>query len=369
MSERLTAVTMPKWGLAMSEGKLTAWLAANGGKVTAGEPLVEIETSKISNEYEAPSSGVLLRQVVGVGETVAVGDILGVIGAAAAAETEVDAFVAKFHAEFVPPPPSDDGSGGEIYQTIQVDGRLVRYQQAGGGEATPLLLIHGFGGDLNNWLFNQIPLSAGRPVYALDLPGHGGSEKSLPGPAVDDLAAFVGSFLRALEIERVHLVGHSLGGAIALALALAEPARIRSLTLIAPAGLGPEINMAYIDGFVAAERRKELKPVVEMLFADPAVASREMIDEILAYKRLDGVTAALRQITAACFGGAGQAGRLNEVTMPVQAIWGERDAIIPAAHAKAVARHHLLPGAGHMVHMEAAAAVNALISDFLILAD
>ena len=182
---------------------------------------------------------------------------------------------------------------------------------------------------------------------------------------MEDLAAFVGCFLQALGVDRVHLAGHSLGGAIALALALAEPARIRSLTLIAPAGLGPEINMAYIDGFVAAERRKELKPVVEMLFADPTVASREMIDEVLAFKRLDGVTGALRQIADACFGGGGRAARLTELTMPVQAIWGEADAIIPASQAKAVARHHVLAGAGHMVHMEAASAVNALINAFL----
>lgn len=366
MTAKLVAVTMPKWGLAMTEGKVTAWLAGPGAAVTSGQPLLEIETSKISNEYEAPSSGVLLRRLVGEGETVSVGDILGVIGDQNAVDPEVDAFVAEFQAAFVPPEESGEDSAAAAYQTIRVAGRLVRYQVAGSGEAPPLLLIHGFGGDLNNWLFNQIPLSARRRVLALDLPGHGGTEKSLPGPAVADLAAFVWSFCDGLDLPRLHLAGHSLGGAIALAMALARPAQVASLTLIAAAGLGPEINRGYIDGFVAAERRKELKPVVELLFADPSAASREMIDDILKYKRLDGVAEALTQIAGACFTGAAPlAGGLSELTMPVQAIWGEADAIIPASQAGLVARHHLLPGAGHMVHMEAATAVNALIAGIM----
>ena len=366
MTGKLAAVTMPKWGLARAEGKLTAWLAADGARVKAGDPLVEIETSKISNEFEAPSTGVLLRQVAGTGETVSVGDILGVIGDGVVSEDEVDAFVAKFKASFVPPQPVGEDGGAAAFETRCVAGRTIRYQLAGGGEAAPLLLIHGFGGDLNNWLFNQTPLSAARPVYAIDLPGHGGSEKSLPGPNVDDLAAFVWQFADDMGIDRLHLAGHSLGGAIVLAMAHCRPARVLSLTLIAAASLGPDINMAFIDGFIAAERRKDLKPVVELLFADPTAASREMIDDILKFKRLDGVADILRQIARACFGNGDQAARLPGLAMPVQAIWGEKDAVIPAVHAKAVANHHVLPGVGHMVHMEAASAVNALIEGFLV---
>ena len=66
------------------------------------------------------------------------------------------------------------------------------------------------------------------------------------------------------------------------------------------------------------------------------------------------------------FGNGDQAARLPGLAMPVQAIWGEKDAVIPAVHAKAVANHHVLPGVGHMVHMEAASAVNALIEGFLV---
>ena len=80
--------------------------------------------------------------------------------------------------------------------------------QGEGGE--PLVLLHGFGGDLNNWLFNAEPLSAGRAVYALDFPGHGGSVKE-----ARDLLDALRSFLDSQGIERAHLAGHSMGGLVA----------------------------------------------------------------------------------------------------------------------------------------------------------
>ena len=100
------------------------------------------------------------------------------------------------------------------------------------------MLLHGFGGDLNNWLFNAEPLSSERAVYALDLPGHGGSVKE-----ARDLVDALRAFLDSQGIDRVHLAGHSMGGLVAGEFAAAEPERVLSLTLIAPAGLGTEITM------------------------------------------------------------------------------------------------------------------------------
>jgi pyruvate dehydrogenase E2 component (dihydrolipoamide acetyltransferase) len=95
--------------------------------------------------------------------------------------------------------------------------------------------------------------------------------------------------------------------------------------------------MAYIDGFMQAKRRKQLQPVLEMLVADPAMISRDMIEEVLKYKRLDGVEAALNRIAGDIFAGGRQAleltGRLGELTVPVQVIWGAKDQILPASHA------------------------------------
>ena len=369
MSAELSAITMPKWGLAMTEGKLTAWLADVGASLSAGDSLVEIETSKIANEFEAPASGTLLRQVAAVGETICVGDLMGVMGAAGTSDADVDAFVEKFRAEFVPPEKSEDADAGPAFDTATVGGKSTRYLRMGDAGGTPMLLIHGYGGDINNWMFNQPPLSAKRTVYALDLPGHGGSTKDVDGVSIADQAAFVSDFMDAVGLAKAHLAGHSMGGAICLALALAAPQKVASITLICSAGLGDEINTGYTEGFVNTDKRKDLKPVLELLFANPSLVTRDMIDDVLKYKRLDGVSDALRRIGAACFAGGKQtstfAARLGEIKAPVHAIWGEADAIIPAAHAHKIAVNHILPATGHMVHLEAANEVNELIEAFL----
>ena len=124
------------------------------------------------------------------------------------------------------------------------------------------MLLHGFGGDLNNWLFNTDKLAERRRVYALDLPGHGESAKDVGAGDLAEFAGVLGGFLDAVGAGRAHLAGHSMGGAVALAFTLEHPDRVASLALVAPAGLGEEINADYIDGFVAAERRRELKGVL-----------------------------------------------------------------------------------------------------------
>ena len=204
-------------------------------------------------------------------------------------------------------------------------------------------------------------------MIAIDLPGHGQSDVGLPGAGgLADLAGFVLHALDRLGVERAHLVGHSMGGAIAARMALESPQRVASLVLVAPAGLGAEINAAYIEGFVAAATRRELKPVVEQLFADPTLVSRQLLDDLLRYKRLDGVSALLTQLGTTLFAGGRQAetpvARLAAV--PLTIVWGHEDRVIPAAQAAAAppgAKVLVVHGAGHMVMMEKAGEVNAAI--------
>src|SRR5437667_210407 len=106
------------------------------------------------------------------------------------------------------------------------------------------------GDDLGNWLFNQQALAEKHVVYALDLPGHGESSKDVGAGTLDELAAVAAAFLETVGVQSAHLVGHSLGGAVALAMASSAPERVRSLSLICSAGLGREINAGYIEGFV-----------------------------------------------------------------------------------------------------------------------
>src|SRR5205823_13041817 len=128
----------------------------------------------------------------------------------------------------------EDGEAGGGYDVVEVDGLRVRYSRQGAGDKT-VVLLHGFGGDLDNWLFNVGPLAAMADVVALDLPGHGESAVALPGTSVEALAGFVAAFLDAVGIERCHLAGHSLGAAVAAQLALDHPDRVAGLVLIAPA--------------------------------------------------------------------------------------------------------------------------------------
>ncbi len=362
---------MPKWGLAMEEGILVAWHVPEGAQVQAGDDLVDIETTKITNVMESGASGILRRRVVNEGANVPVGALLGVIADTALPDAEIDAFIAHFKADFAVAAAAAAESTAVEPQTVEVGGGRINYLVMGEG-SPPVVLVHGFGGDLNNWLFNQPALAAGRAAYALDLPGHGRSGKDVGSGEVAALAQTLAAYLDALRLDPVHLVGHSLGGAITLDLAVRQPERVASLTLIAPVALGGEINADYIDGFIAAGRRKEMQAVLGMLFADPALVSRDMVEEVLKYKRLDGTAAALATVAGAAFPGGRQSrdlkSRLGDLRMPVQVIWGRQDRILPVTQSDnlpASVPVHILDDAGHMVHMEAAAQVNALIEGLL----
>ena len=94
MSEALDAVTIPKWGIEMTHGTIVAWHKSVGDAVKAGEDIVDIETDKIVNSFEARSSGILVRLLAGVGDELPVGHLIGVIASEAVADEAIDAFVA-----------------------------------------------------------------------------------------------------------------------------------------------------------------------------------------------------------------------------------------------------------------------------------
>lgn len=360
----ITPIVMPKWGLEMREGTISAWLVDEGTDIAVGTPILDVETDKISNAVEAPDPGLLRRKVAQEGQTLPVKALLGVLADASVSDAEIDAFIAGY---VVPAADSGEDEGASAYATAEVDGLSVRYARRGPEKGVPVLFLHGFGGDLNNWLFNLDAVAEVAPVIALDLPGHGESSAKLPGATLADLARFVVHVLDRLDVPRAHIVGHSLGGAIAARIALDHPQRVSSLVLLNSAGLGDEIDAAYIDGFVAAESRRELKPVVEKLFANPELVTRQLLEDLLKFKRIDGVPAVLQALATGLFGGGRQAEqpvRELPATLPLLIVWGRDDRIIPArhtAHAPTGARVEILDGAGHMAMMEKANEVNALI--------
>ncbi len=362
----IEAIVMPKWGLAMQEGMVAEWHIEPGAEIAAGQEIMDIETSKIANVYESPIAGTFRRVVVEAGATVPVGALLGVVAPATVDDAAVEAYVKDFNDNFDWDAAASDT--GPEPETINAGGSRLRFLKMGEAGGSPVIFIHGYGGDLNNWMFNQESLSEDHTTYALDLPGHGGSTKAVGDGSLDVLTSAVLAFMDAKNIEKAHLVGHSMGGATALALAAGHADRVASATLIAPAGLGGEINMDYINGFIEQKRAKKLRAVLEMLVADPNAITSEMVDEVIKFKRVDGVGPALEKLRDGLMPGGKQGFSLNDrlstVTAPVQVIWGRDDKVLPASHADGLlgqAEVTIYEKTGHMPHMEKATEVNELI--------
>ena len=237
------------------------------------------------------------------------------------------------------------------------------------------MLIHGFGGDLQQLAVQ--PAGAGRPtapVYALDLPGHGGSSTSVAGAATwPALAAAVLEALRGAR-HRARASRRPFAGRRDRAAAGAATIRSgsASVTLVAPAGLGPEIDGDYIEGFIARRPAQGHEggggDAVRRSGAGQPRHGRGCAALQAARRRAARRCAA---IADAAFPGGRQApvlrDRLAALGVPVQAIWGAEDRIIPAPTRSAVpeARRHVLAGAGHMVHIERAGEVNRLVRGFI----
>jgi pyruvate dehydrogenase E2 component (dihydrolipoamide acetyltransferase) len=356
---RIVPVVMPKWGLSMKEGKLTSWLVEDGKTIGVGQQIVEIETDKIAGALEAQDGGILRRRVGKPDVVYPVKALIGVIAPLEVPDSEIDDYVAAY---VTPPPEESEEESGPQYEWADLGIGKVRYAKRG-DKGDALILIHGFGGDLDNWLFNIDALADKNTVYALDLPGHGQSVKSMASPSLASMTASVAEFMDKTGIASAHLAGHSMGGAIAMQMAKDHPAKVKTMTLICTAGLGPEIG-PYVKDYVAAEGRRDLKPALEMLFADKSLVSRQLVDDVLRYKRLDGVDAFLKALAESVFGGGRQHDVFGEgSSAPTLVIWGRDDQVLPSAHAQNLpgAKVHVLDGAGHMVFMEKAGEVNALI--------
>lgn len=359
---------MPKWGFSMTSGRVGEWLVAEGTEISPGDEVVEVETEKAIGVVESPVSGTLCRHVARSGQEIPVGGLLAVVADPSVSDDEIDRFVESFVPEETP----DESDSHELApEFAEVSGRTLRYLKQGDG-GQPVLLVHGFAGNMNNWLFNQAVLASDRAVYALDLPGHGLSSKDVGDGSLETFANVLCEWLDTVGLSRVHLIGHSLGGGIALAMALRYPDRLLSCTLIASAGLGSEIDADYIDGVINTDRRKQLKPYLERLFADPSLVTRQLVDDMLKFKRVDGVREALSTLADNFLADGKQAfvfrERLDEIKVPMLVIWGDKDRLLPRSHAEDLPAGwevEFLSDCGHMVQMEASGEVNQLIARFL----
>jgi pyruvate dehydrogenase E2 component (dihydrolipoamide acetyltransferase) len=174
-------------------------------------------------------------------------------------------------------PVEEGGDDGPRAEPITVAGKTIRHLRMGPEEGTPVVMIHGFGADLSTWMFNQQALAESRPVYALDLPGHGGSSKQVDNGSTAALADTVRAYMDAVGIDKAHLVGHSLGGAIAIEIATAAPERVTGLTLVAPAGWATRSPRHSSPAFLSETRSRKLRPNSKCSLP-PGLISADMVE-------------------------------------------------------------------------------------------
>ncbi len=368
----IIALTMPKWGMSMATGKVVEWLKEEGATVEKGDELLEVESEKIVNACEANESGILARRIAEVDDELPVGALLGVITQDGVDSAEVDAFIEKFQEDFIPEEISEETDNAPLLANVGEMRIAYRTFPAGDDQAVlPILFIHGFGGDQNSWLFNISGLGDKHTLYTIDLPGHGSSSKSLVSGSLTELAESVSALMEAIDLQQAHIVGHSLGAAVAVELAGLSNSQVASLTLISGAGAGTAVDPQYIEGFINANRRKEIKPYLQQLFARPDLVNRDMIEDVLKAKRIEGAESCLRSIAQASLLDTGDVKpreNLAKIELPIQVIWGKDDQIAAVSHTDDLPEHinsHVIEDAGHMVHMEAAGKVNDLIETFV----
>jgi pyruvate dehydrogenase E2 component (dihydrolipoamide acetyltransferase) len=251
---------------------------------------------------------------------------------------------------------------------LEAAGETIHYLKAGSG-AKVIVLVHGFGSDARSWTMNQPALAAAATVYALDLPGHGASPARDFG-GLDWLAEVVAAAIAALTPAPVHLVSHSMAGAIALRTAELFPERLRALTLIAPAGLGEGRNTDFIPSMLGMTDAESAERALRMLVVNGDLINRQIVEGVLAARNRPHTYEAWQKMRLV--GGEiwarGEAARaaLAALPMPVAVIWGEQDAVLPPEGLDALPQKvtlHRMPGLGHVPHMEGMKAVNRLIAE------
>lgn len=243
--------------------------------------------------------------------------------------------------------------------------RGVRLRVFEGGAGPPLLLVHGYGGAA--WNFAElVPLLAGRRLIVPDLPGHGGSS---PLPSAPTLSAFADALAPLLE-SPTDVLGHSLGGVVALRLATRQPELVRRLLLAAPAGISSSTRLGEITITLVAvvhparaagrhvERIVRSRALRRLVFEPLEVANAEALSDRAVRGLLLGPTVHTDVMTA----GAALAADdpridLERVRCPALVLFGARDRQVPVADGFEYARRlraplRLIADCGHLLVAE-----------------
>jgi pyruvate dehydrogenase E2 component (dihydrolipoamide acetyltransferase) len=426
----------------MTSGTVTGWSRQEGDPVSEGIPLLTVETEKAVDDVEAPASGVLRKIVAEVGSEVPVMGPVAVItaddeelsdddlaallattataatvGGAAAPRVAREARVASRDASGrVNASPAARKLAGELgvdLATVEAtgpggrltsddveraaaamqaaaaaprtefvtlaDGSNVYALIAGPADASEtVVFLHGLGGSQSTWANVLGEFADTNRIAALDLPGHGASDKPAPDAtdySVAGLANAVGQVLEQLNLAPAVLIGHSLGGATALQLTLERPKLVRGLVLVNSAGLGIDVNEELLDRAEAEPSREEARKLLELFFQDQRFILERGVEDMFAARSVPGADAAIKALAASSFSREGQqvflTDRLPDIEVPILLIWGEHDRVFPVMHAVAAAEIvptawlEVIEGVGHVPQVEAAPAFAAVVKRWL----
>ena len=259
---------------------------------------------------------------------------------------------------------------------VTIDGIDVHVQH--GGRGRPVLFVHGLGGASTSWQPHLEALAENRRVIAPDLPGFGRSAKPeaafTPAFFVDVLV----DLLDQLGVDETDLVASSMGGQVAIELALRHPDRVRRAVAIAPAGVPPARfegtpELARYRDIVHAETEEEVTRVLEAVRPDELPPPEHGRDpaEILAYVHDPGAERAFQRALTASAEARRLGPLLDDVEAPLWIVWGTRDPMIPWDVAGPVVQQATSPGlitvegAGHSPHNEDLATFQPLLEAIL----
>jgi pyruvate dehydrogenase E2 component (dihydrolipoamide acetyltransferase) len=217
------------------------------------------------------------------------------------------------------------------------------------------VLLHGFAGDSHVWQILAAHLAKqGRRVLALDLPSHG--QTTIEAANIEGLVNAAAAFIKKLNLGAVELIGHSLGGAVAVRAARQPEICIDRVTLISPAGLGSEIDADFIDGMAHVATGGGLAHLLRRIAFRPPLLSPRQLDVMAAMigssKRLKNLAGALVR------DGRQQIDIVSDLAViegKVRVVWGLEDRIIPwsqAVRAGSGIPVHFISEAGHMVQWD-----------------
>ena len=247
-------------------------------------------------------------------------------------------------------------------------GISIGYDEAGGGDATPIAFLHGVGSDKSVWRPQLAHFGQERRAIAFDYPGYGDSDPAPEGTSRDDYAAAILSAMHELGVERAHICGLSLGGVVAIAMHHADPDRCASLILADTFAVHPEGRAIY-ERSIAGSR--DLPAMAEARAdvliaqpADPAVRA-----EVVA--TMSAIDPAAYRIGAEAVWLADQRDRAGAIRVPTLVLVGDQDLVTPVDLSNELldlipdARMQVIAGAGHLGNLEKPDTFNALIDAFI----